>query len=210
MSPCSLCGLGVYSVFIPLTNLVFKWTSYEDGFFFTYVGLCSFGAYLGLFPFLQFLYKRFVIRTSRSKAHGYTRVEQLESELEDFNLEERGPAPAVIEGSSDTDTISTLKMDASFFLGGTILFGISFIIVPLFMSVPTIFIGKWSGQHHASRLFGVAKKAKRSRCINLDLYFFSRGAWADCYHLHVGVDFNDNNHRAFIPEREGIGCRECQ
>jgi hypothetical protein len=76
-------------------------------------------------------------------------VEQLEHELETFNLEERQPAPAVVEGSSDPDTISTLKMDASFFLGGTILFGISFIIVPLFMSIPIIFIGKLSGQYHA-------------------------------------------------------------
>ncbi|KAF9357535.1 hypothetical protein BGX34_009341 [Mortierella sp. NVP85] len=140
---------GVYALFIPLTNLVFKWTSYEDGFFFSYVGVCSFGAYLGVFPLLQFLYKRFIIRTSKPKAHGYTQVEQLENELETFNLEERQPAPAVVEESSDTDTISTLKMDASFFLGGTILFGISFIIVPLFMSIPIIFIGKLSGYYHA-------------------------------------------------------------
>ncbi|KAG0003896.1 hypothetical protein BGZ65_001265, partial [Modicella reniformis] len=136
-----ISGSGISILFIPLTNLVFKWGSYEDGLFFSYSGLCSFIVYLGIFPLLQFLYKRYMTKHGKPGLHTYSRVEQMDPEREGsfemFNMDER---PTAATPFSDTDTRITLKMDAFFFLGGTILFGISFLIGPFFMSVPSLYV----------------------------------------------------------------------
>ncbi|KAI8355897.1 major facilitator superfamily domain-containing protein [Mortierella sp. GBAus27b] len=142
----NLSVMGVFHLFIPLTNLVFKWTSYEDGLLFTFSGFSSFAAFLGVFPLLQYVYKRCVIKDPNSRRDGYIRVEQAGQQrgttLESFSLEEEQSAPAPGTQTQDMDTITTLKMDATFYFGCTILYGVSYLIVPLFKSVPVIYVAE--------------------------------------------------------------------
>ncbi|KAG0292425.1 hypothetical protein BGZ98_002581, partial [Dissophora globulifera] len=137
-----LSTIGVRVLFIPMTNLVFKWTAYEDGIFYSFSALCSFLVFLGVFPLMQFLYKRWIGSKTGQIALPTDDIPQ-SSGLE---TGQESPATAsTADAKAAAEALEALKMDSSFFLSGTFLYVITFIIVPLFMSVPVLFIAEAIG-----------------------------------------------------------------
>ncbi|KAF9180053.1 hypothetical protein BGZ51_006460 [Haplosporangium sp. Z 767] len=103
---------GFTIIFIPYTNLVFKWTTLEDGIYFSVNGAATFIVYVGIFPLLKKLYSRVVEKQS----HG---------------------------SSTDTDPAAknrTTWNDLSFFIFGGVLYSIGYAIIPMFETVPILFL----------------------------------------------------------------------
>ncbi|KAG0252987.1 hypothetical protein BG011_006616 [Mortierella polycephala] len=59
---------GFTILFIPYTNLVFKWTTLEDGIYFSVSGAAMFIVYTGIFPLLKKLYSRVVEKQSHGSS----------------------------------------------------------------------------------------------------------------------------------------------
>ncbi|KAF9084192.1 hypothetical protein BGX23_010747 [Mortierella sp. AD031] len=57
---------GLVTVFIPYTNLVYDWTSIEDGYYFILFGVSTFVVYLVIFPGMQYIYNYFSKSTTNS------------------------------------------------------------------------------------------------------------------------------------------------
>ncbi|KAI1318616.1 hypothetical protein EDD11_006117 [Mortierella claussenii] len=135
-----IADVGVMVLFIPVTNLVFKWTSYEDGLYYSYVGLCSFITFTAVFPFLQFLYRRYnAPKDSRYREDRRDTMER-ESLLTEFNIEERQSQSATTSGSTTEDAMESLRKDMTFSVGGVLIGSLAYYFVPTFKSVPAIFI----------------------------------------------------------------------
>ncbi|KAI8595611.1 major facilitator superfamily domain-containing protein [Dissophora ornata] len=132
---------GIMALFIPMTNLVFKWTSYEDGHYYSFAAACSFITFLAIFPLLQFLYKRYINRSGQIELPSDSELdsERNETLLGELDSEER---QSTSDSASTDNAIESLKMDTSFLLSGTMLFVVAFLIVPLFMTVPMLYVAE--------------------------------------------------------------------
>ncbi|KAG0196222.1 hypothetical protein BGX28_010415 [Mortierella sp. GBA30] len=133
-----LLAAGEASLLISVTNLVFNWTAYEDGLYYSYSGFCSFVVFLGVFPLLQSLYKKYNIQVNKAIAPLF-RQEEVEADSlveEVYGEEQRN----ILEPAIDVDTMAAIKMDVSFLFGAGVLYLIASFIVPLFKSVPAIFV----------------------------------------------------------------------
>ncbi|KAI8355902.1 major facilitator superfamily domain-containing protein [Mortierella sp. GBAus27b] len=135
---------GVQSIFIPFTNLVFQWTTFEDGIYYSFAGACSFTVYVAVFPGLQKLYKMFIGRKSSEKNtlaslstnQTTTTNENLghvESEIMEEEPSERSATTA------PTTENKAVSMDLGFIFMGCLLSWIAFVIVPLFQREQVMF-----------------------------------------------------------------------
>ncbi|KAG0202011.1 hypothetical protein BGX28_005328 [Mortierella sp. GBA30] len=134
--------VGEASLLIPMTNLVFSWTAYEDGLYYSYAGICSFIVFLGVFPLLQSLYKRYNVRSNETTTPLFEVWEQEEDEVSTLlervdNERRQNTLPKT--STVDADTMAAVKMDVSFILGASVLYLVASFIVPLSLSVPALF-----------------------------------------------------------------------
>ncbi|KAG0252986.1 hypothetical protein BG011_006615 [Mortierella polycephala] len=136
--------VGVMLLFIPLTNLVYHWTAYEDGMYYSFRGLCNFVVFLGIFPLLQYLYKRMVVKVGKDQYQEYSQnQEETETLLQGVQDDERPTKLMDMAASAPAlDMIESIKMNISFVFCGLALNTISYIIVPLFMSVPVLYVAE--------------------------------------------------------------------
>ncbi|KAI7824296.1 hypothetical protein BC939DRAFT_502728 [Gamsiella multidivaricata] len=114
------------SVFILVMNLIFRRTSYKDGLYFSFSAMCVFTV-LWISPLSQSLYKCYIVRLGRIEQHDDA---SLESEIDtDSSF-----------GDQSIPATESLMMDAFFLFGEATLLVVSYFIVPLFMSVPILYI----------------------------------------------------------------------
>jgi hypothetical protein len=107
-----------------MTNLVFGWRAPEDGFYSSFKSLCDFITYLAVFPALQMLYKRIVLRP-----HKGDEEEAVTRPLMQDSNESQESSPNSTE--SELSSIEAMKMDLVFIVGGLILLVIAHLLVPL-------------------------------------------------------------------------------
>lgn len=112
-------GNGLLTIFIPYTNLVFNWTSKENGYYYSFSGVSSFVVYVLIFPFLQAIYKRVFYKGSAQDAH---------PDEEHLLREKRRQGAAT---------------DLTFFIFGCSIYVIAYLIVPRFEVEPIIFISSF-------------------------------------------------------------------
>ncbi|KAF9584581.1 hypothetical protein BGW38_005952 [Lunasporangiospora selenospora] len=136
---------GLMVLFIPLTNLLFHWTAYDDGIYYSFMGACGLVTYTIVFPILQFVYKKYNPYSSHSAnqmakdvnedlpQNSDTNTDSVENALDEDLGEQIG-------ASSSVNTLSTVKMDLAFYIMGLVTFFCSCLTALVFRSVPALFV----------------------------------------------------------------------
>ncbi|KAG0363132.1 hypothetical protein BGZ54_008297, partial [Gamsiella multidivaricata] len=91
MSTCALAALsmsGIATVFIPYSNLVYGWTTLEDGIYFGFLGAATLVVYVAVFPLMHLAYDHFMVDKKAKKS---IRSQGPSSILPDTALQERTP-----------------------------------------------------------------------------------------------------------------------
>ncbi|KAF9929958.1 hypothetical protein FBU30_001048 [Linnemannia zychae] len=126
---------GAMLILIPYTNLVFGWGNTEDGYYYGTQGAFTFVVYLGIFPALQKLYKIF----RRDKATTTSDHDNQMNQNERLCDEEGNNRSPSTTSTSEANRLS-LWSDLTFFILGSIMYTIGYMIVPLSNSQATMFI----------------------------------------------------------------------
>jgi len=117
-----------------MTTFVFHWGAPENDIYSAFASLCYVVVFFAIFPALQALYKKFVSTSQPSD------VEADRSLLLDTD-ESQDPSPNNSE--SNVSSISAIKMDFAFIIGGLCLLILAHILVPLIATVPALFLCKY-------------------------------------------------------------------
>ncbi|KAF9916624.1 hypothetical protein BX616_003301 [Lobosporangium transversale] len=146
---------GILVILIPYTNLVFKWTAAEDGAYYALSGVATFIVYVGIFPYLQKLYKIYIDKQSPKKTvHPTTPSSPLYSETgesfgnDDARMTEEALRPEITGTMAPAQDVAamaekrwkTLWADLTFFISGCIIFTIGYLIVFIFETDTSMFI----------------------------------------------------------------------
>ncbi|KAI8355899.1 major facilitator superfamily domain-containing protein [Mortierella sp. GBAus27b] len=138
--------IGVQSIFIPYTNLVFQWTTFEDGIYYSFTGMISLVVCAVIFPGLQKLCRMFIDRknsennTPVSFSTSQTideNLDHVDSRITEEELHSHTESSATTASSTEKDAVS---MDLGFMVMGSISGMISYLIVPLFEREETMFV----------------------------------------------------------------------
>ncbi|GJJ73441.1 hypothetical protein EMPS_05799 [Entomortierella parvispora] len=123
---------GASSLLIPYSNLVYSWKSLQDSIYLTVYGVSTFIVYVAIFPAMQAGYKAMVKRQLKSP-----------TEPEDQEVE----APLLLSESSTEEARRTEEKDAgtvwrdiNFFLFGSALYAVGFVLIPIFHKDKILFI----------------------------------------------------------------------
>ncbi|KAG0202196.1 hypothetical protein BGX33_009870 [Mortierella sp. NVP41] len=118
---------GATSLFFSMTKLVFDWDAYEGGLYSSFIYLCLAITFFGIFPAMHSMYG-FVVEKKGTPENPYS------------------PSWQQTASSSNPDAgltgIDAVKMDMFFVVAGLCFLIISLLIVPLFPSVPVLYLGK--------------------------------------------------------------------
>ncbi|KAI7819968.1 major facilitator superfamily domain-containing protein [Gamsiella multidivaricata] len=163
MSTCALAALsmsGIATVFIPYSNLVYGWTTLEDGIYFGFLGAATLVVYVAVFPLMHLAYDHFMVDKKAKKS---IRSQGPSSILPDTALQER--TPLLQEGATNAgmgvinevlaaemnqatgppangSEASGIWKDLTFFVFGAGLQIVGHAIVPIFEKEAVLFIGK--------------------------------------------------------------------
>ncbi|KAG0302339.1 hypothetical protein BGZ98_007596 [Dissophora globulifera] len=125
---------GNATIIIPYTNVVFQWTTLEDGIYYSVMGAASFIVYTAIFPGLQKLYKFVYEKES---------VSQL-PDVSIGNSESQSTEEELHSSTSLAKDIATRNKsvwnDLTFFIFGCVLYVGGYLIVPLIETEATLYI----------------------------------------------------------------------
>ncbi|KAF9975383.1 hypothetical protein BGZ65_008270 [Modicella reniformis] len=140
---------GIKVVFIPYSNLKYNWDSYKDQIFFTFIGVASFAVYIAVFPALQFIYAGVTAHLqgrgsiSVQESRGSSAIPDLPEYtplLKDVVPNARMTEESVTQVGSNNAGYS-IKKDLTFFLIGLLLYAIGNLVIAVFDTEVTLFVG---------------------------------------------------------------------
>lgn len=118
-----------------MTNLVFGWQAPEVSFYSSFKSTCDFITYLAVFPALQMLYKRVVLRPQKGDED-----EAATQPLMQESNESQESSPKSTE--RELSSIEAMKMDLVFVVGGLALLIVAHLLVPLIATEFTLYFCK--------------------------------------------------------------------
>lgn len=135
---------GILAVFIPYSKLVYRWGTSENGTYIIAFGLSTLVVYLVIFPGLQYAYKYFTKTTDSIHLpikDNNMDIEDVSAMLRDVStntgvhIADIAIVPAIEPAHEPVDRAkqdASIKKDLSFFVFGSVLFAVSFVMVPIF------------------------------------------------------------------------------
>ena len=117
-----------------MAKLVLHWNIYEDGHYPAFVQLCMFITFFGIFPALLSIYKLVVMYCDETE-------EPYGSNDSSWSQE------TLLHHNSDQALagIGAVKMDMFFIIVGLCIMIVGLLIVPIFPSIPVLYLGKLAG-----------------------------------------------------------------
>ncbi|KAF9108843.1 hypothetical protein BGX27_008194 [Mortierella sp. AM989] len=134
--------VGIISILIPYTNLVFKWNALEDDIYFISQGAATFIVYVGIFPSLQMLYRKYIEKQSPEAGEISAGIPLSPSEVDASDFES-GSIEEAARSSQLTNTETRKKTtwnDLSFFIFGCIVYLISHLLISFIKTEAMFFI----------------------------------------------------------------------
>ncbi|GJJ72265.1 hypothetical protein EMPS_04622 [Entomortierella parvispora] len=142
---------------IPFTNLVFHWTTYEDGFYFAFIGCSSFVVYVVIFPGLQKLkahhFKEKDVKINNAEAAPLppAPVDQItgldlgtaESQYLSEQTASDESTAAEMTKDSATERLASVRNDLSFVIFGAVAYCLAYLIVPVFKTEFILFVASF-------------------------------------------------------------------
>ncbi|KAF9146752.1 hypothetical protein BGX30_009534 [Mortierella sp. GBA39] len=126
---------GILIILIPYTNLVFRWEVEQDGYYLALNGASTFIVYVGIFPLLQKLYARVYDAKKASKAGTLT------DDHPAYSADDNSSSTATAKATTTPDTGN----DLAFFIFGSAVYAVAYLIVPIFKTEAALYLCKALG-----------------------------------------------------------------
>ncbi|KAG0055886.1 hypothetical protein BGZ83_007175, partial [Gryganskiella cystojenkinii] len=145
---------GSSTLLIPFTNLVFGWEHLEDGYYYSFIGICSLVVYVVIFPILQKLKKK-VASEDQDKRSSDTHTDETlippptVDQITDLHLgnaespllAEDAAAESATRGEQDANKIiANVRNDLWFVIFGSIVYSLGYLVVPIFKTEFSLFV----------------------------------------------------------------------
>jgi hypothetical protein len=131
--------------------LVFHWTTYEDGFYYGFIGVCSFIVYVVIFPGLQKL-KKYIsgeeeVVIPPPPVDEIIGLELGNAEFRDLSQQadaatDESTATMGTNNDNAAQKLASVRNDLFFIIFGAIAYCLCYLVVPLFETEVILFIGK--------------------------------------------------------------------
>lgn len=143
---------GILAVFIPYSKLAYRWGTSENGTYILVFGLSTLVVYLVIFPALQYAYKYFTrttdsiqlpVRNNNMDIEDVSAMLHHASTNTGVHITYIAIIPAIDPAHGLADRAkqnASIKMDLSFFVLGSALFAVAFVIVPMFETDTILYI----------------------------------------------------------------------
>ncbi|KAF9940204.1 hypothetical protein BGZ67_008115 [Mortierella alpina] len=134
-------AFGTILLLIPYTNTVFKWTTEQGSNYVAFNGAASLVVYVAIFPALQKLYSIFVEREDLKGKDTVPLPHSEHSEIGQGHAESQTPSEGEIQRkASDTAKQDrAVRKDLFFFIFGTVVYIISYLLMHLFQAEPSFY-----------------------------------------------------------------------